>query len=155
MRIDRLIVFGVAALFLVGSVPGVAQNQPSAKATARVGQVAVLEAAKAMGPVVEWQPIMSNALKVSQKKSLFMDVSLECGLETRTLVKSKGGDKDTSVARGTVRVRVLVDEVREAGRHEVTWDGRDMGGRTLASGIYFVQLEGERRSLTGRIVRVK
>jgi cytochrome c553 len=53
------------------------------------------------------------------------------------------------------RVRVLVDEVREAGRHDVSWDGRDEAGRGLASGIYFVRLQGEERSLTGRIVRVK
>jgi hypothetical protein len=53
------------------------------------------------------------------------------------------------------RVRVLVDEACEAGRHEVAWDGRDAAGRALASGIYFVQLQGEERSLTGRIVRVK
>ena len=37
-------------------------------------------------------------------------------------------------------VRVLVDEDLQAGPHEVVWDGRDMGGRAAASGIYFARL---------------
>jgi hypothetical protein len=36
-------------------------------------------------------------------------------------------------------VRTLVDESREAGRHKVTWDGRDANGRTVASGAYLVR----------------
>jgi len=35
------------------------------------------------------------------------------------------------------RVRVLLDEHREAGRHEVVWDGRDHTGRVVATGTYF------------------
>ncbi len=34
-------------------------------------------------------------------------------------------------------IRVLVDERREAGRHEELWDGKSTGGRAVASGIYF------------------
>jgi hypothetical protein len=54
-------------------------------------------------------------------------------------------------ARGAVRLRVfdvsgrlvrtLVDEVREAGLHEATWDGRDQGGRAAASGVYLYRLD--------------
>ena len=37
------------------------------------------------------------------------------------------------------RVRVLVaGQVESAGRHEVTWNGRDDGGRRMASGVYSV-----------------
>lgn len=36
-------------------------------------------------------------------------------------------------------VRTLVDASREAGRHTVTWDGRDANGRTMASGVYLVR----------------
>ena len=39
------------------------------------------------------------------------------------------------------RVRVLANEVWEAGLHQVTWDGRDRKGRALATGAYFVRLE--------------
>lgn len=38
-------------------------------------------------------------------------------------------------------VRVLADNVMEAGPHEVTWDGRDHEGRAIASGVYFYRLE--------------
>jgi hypothetical protein len=38
------------------------------------------------------------------------------------------------------RVRTLVDEALPAGFHEVTWQGRDDGGRTVSSGIYFYRL---------------
>jgi hypothetical protein len=52
-------------------------------------------------------------------------------------------------------VRVLAAENRSAGRHTVTWDGRDEAGRALASGVYVGSLEagGERR--TRRLTLVK
>ncbi len=37
-------------------------------------------------------------------------------------------------------VRRLLDEERPAGRHEVTWDGRDDGGAGVASGTYLLTL---------------
>ncbi|MDX1390203.1 MAG: FlgD immunoglobulin-like domain containing protein, partial [Acidobacteriota bacterium] len=39
------------------------------------------------------------------------------------------------------QVRRLVDEIRAAGRHTVTWDGRDDRGIRAPSGIYFLRLE--------------
>ncbi len=39
------------------------------------------------------------------------------------------------------RVRSLVEEPREAGRHEVVWDGRDDAGSRVPSGLYFARLE--------------
>jgi hypothetical protein len=38
-------------------------------------------------------------------------------------------------------VRSLLDGRQQAGTHTVRWDGRDAGGRAVASGVYFVQLE--------------
>ena len=38
-------------------------------------------------------------------------------------------------------VRVLVDDVREAGSYEVVWDGTNDDGRRTASGIYFCRME--------------
>ena len=36
-------------------------------------------------------------------------------------------------------VRTLVDDLREAGRYSVPWDGRNDAGQPLASGVYFVR----------------
>jgi hypothetical protein len=38
-------------------------------------------------------------------------------------------------------VQVLVEEPRDAGHQIVRWDGRDSGGRSVASGVYFYRLE--------------
>ena len=38
-------------------------------------------------------------------------------------------------------VRVLIDGVKEAGPYDVTWDGRNMDGSAVASGVYFYRLE--------------
>src|SRR5262245_17323256 len=38
-------------------------------------------------------------------------------------------------------VRVLVQSSMPAGRHQVTWDGRDHDGRFVGAGVYFVQMK--------------
>lgn len=38
-------------------------------------------------------------------------------------------------------VRILADGMQAGGSHEVTWDGRDEAGRSVASGAYFYRLE--------------
>ncbi len=38
------------------------------------------------------------------------------------------------------RVRLLLDDGRPAGRHEVVWDGTDDNGRRVASGVYMARL---------------
>ena len=49
-------------------------------------------------------------------------------------------------------VRVLVDEPLPAGRHVVTWDGRDHNALEVSSGVYFLSMRSEhfiaRRKLT-------
>lgn len=49
-------------------------------------------------------------------------------------------------------VRVLVDREVPAGRHEVSWDGKDDGGRSLANGTYFYKLDRASRSLERRMI---
>ncbi len=52
-------------------------------------------------------------------------------------------------------VKTLVDEKRPAGDYIVRWDGRDNGGRAVASGVYFLVLEsgGERQSRRAVLLR--
>jgi hypothetical protein len=53
------------------------------------------------------------------------------------------------------RVSTLVDEWRDAGRHEATWNGRDDQGRRAASGIYFMRLKAGIKTQTQRVVLIK
>ena len=86
--------------FVVAPVLG--QNQPAAKATAKIGYVYALEKEV---PTV----ILSQAIKTPNGKGLFIDVSVECGLVTDTLVQSKKGNKTTAKAEASVMVWVTVD----------------------------------------------
>lgn len=38
-------------------------------------------------------------------------------------------------------IRTLVEEIQEAGLHNVRWDGRDRFGAVVSSGVYLVRLE--------------
>ena len=38
-------------------------------------------------------------------------------------------------------VRTLVDADQQANTYQVTWDGRDAGGKQVASGVYFCKLQ--------------
>jgi len=49
-------------------------------------------------------------------------------------------------------VRVLVDGSKEAGMHEVGWDGRDMLGRSVASGVYVCRLTNGDATIVRRMV---
>lgn len=57
---------------------------------------------------------------------------------------------------GGRKVRTLVHENKEAGYHNVTWDGTDDLGRPVSSGIYFYRIEaGERFHAVKRMVFIK
>lgn len=53
------------------------------------------------------------------------------------------------------RLAVLVDAVRPAGRHEVSWDARTGGGRPLASGVYLARLETAGTTSTRKLMLVR
>jgi len=52
-------------------------------------------------------------------------------------------------------VRALAEGRLAAGEHQVTWDGTDAQGHSLASGVYLYRLEAEGRTLGKRMVLVK
>jgi len=82
--------------------PLLGQNQPAAKATAKIGSVYALHTEY---PTV----ILSQAIKTPTGKGLFIDVSVECGLRTNTVVQSKKGKQTTATAEASVMVWVTVD----------------------------------------------
>ena len=53
------------------------------------------------------------------------------------------------------RVRTLVDEVRGAGRHQVSWDARDQGGVPVAAGVYLSRLRYPGGVQTQRLLYLK
>jgi flagellar hook assembly protein FlgD len=48
-----------------------------------------------------------------------------------------------------------VDELRPAGKNEVTWDGRNADGNRVASGVYFYRLTTARGELTRKLLLLK
>jgi len=53
------------------------------------------------------------------------------------------------------KVRTIVDEVMEPGRHLFSWKGDDERGRTLPAGIYFLVLEEEDVLKTQKVVLIR
>ena len=90
-----------------------AQNQPSAKVTAKTANLTLLPKTTTN----DWHTVLANNIKTANQKDLFISASFEVGLYTQTLVNSKNMQKDTSTAEATVQVRVLLDgNVVEPGR---------------------------------------
>lgn len=79
-------------------------GQPSAKASAQVGAINILTSES-----TEWSQILAAPIKTPNGKGLFIDVSLECGLYTRTKTVSQDGILDTSTAESGVKVQVVID----------------------------------------------
>src|SRR5436190_24365606 len=100
--------FTVAMLALsLAAVSVYAQSQPSAKATAKVSNITLVDWTTAS--TTGWQTLLENTIKTANMKDLFISASFEVGLYTDTLVKSKNMVTDTSTADAAVRVRVLLD----------------------------------------------
>jgi len=53
------------------------------------------------------------------------------------------------------KVRTLVNEEHPAGLHTVEWDGLDLNGSEVASGLYFYQLKCDGNSLTRKMLLLK
>jgi|GEM_PF-1968630 len=53
------------------------------------------------------------------------------------------------------RVQTLVDQEMSAGKHAATWDGTDIHGNTVASGIYFYRLKAGDLAETKKMILMK
>jgi hypothetical protein len=95
-----------SAVLLALALTAQAQQQPSAKVTAKTANLTLIPKSNGNG---QWQTVMSNTLKTSNQKDLFVNVSLEIGLFTQTKVVSKNMVEDTAVGQAEVDVRVLLD----------------------------------------------
>jgi hypothetical protein len=111
-------------LMAVGACTAFAQGQPSAKATFAYEELIDLPlSSAACGPNATppfsfvlcsdsdgWTPILTQEIKVANSKSLFIAVSLQCGLITdvteQYLIVPAG--LDLSAARANIRVRVAI-----------------------------------------------
>jgi hypothetical protein len=68
----------------------------------------------------------------------------------------RGGHVRLAVFDGAGRlVRELVGEHRETGDHEVRWDGRDLKGREVSSGVYYSRLEFAGEVTTGTLTLIR
>jgi PKD repeat protein len=52
-------------------------------------------------------------------------------------------------------VRTIADRVFDSGAHALEWNGRDDAGRSMASGVYFMQLRAGERTLTRKMVMAR
>lgn len=107
----RFLILSVAlfVVFCFGSALA-ADSQPSAKATAAINKLYAIGGVNSVDWVTEagWTTVHSQQIKTANYKDLFIDVSLQCGLYTRTKSELKVGG-DTSTAHAQLEVRVLVD----------------------------------------------
>jgi len=53
------------------------------------------------------------------------------------------------------RIRILIDEWRDAGEYKIHWNGNDDFGNISYSGIYFIQYKTEEYSKTLKLVFMK
>ena len=127
MRNLAYVLVGAALAGFVAGPATAQENLPSSKAVASVERLVDLGVAcAAAGPQAGtvnsatcgqsetadtgFVAIHTVRIKTANKKELAFDLSLQCGLVTDTTVKSKGGNKEGSNARGTIRVRIKVTD---------------------------------------------
>ena len=69
--------------------------------------------------------------------------------------------RNESVVRLTVysvdgkRVRTLVDGKLHQGGHFIEWDGKDVSGNPVSSGVYLYRLEANQQTLTRKMILLK
>lgn len=104
-----------------------AASAQSAKNAVQVGTIAIAQASQAGvegGTTSGWVNVLNTSIHTSRQKDLIMGVSLETGLWTQTLVRSKQNTQDVSNAEAVIEVQVLIDGVTVAEPGAVIFDKR-------------------------------
>ncbi|MBN2226687.1 MAG: T9SS type A sorting domain-containing protein [candidate division Zixibacteria bacterium] len=52
-------------------------------------------------------------------------------------------------------ITTLVDDIKSAGEHNTTWDGKDAGGNPVSTGIYFYRLQSDNYIATRKMVLLR
>lgn len=80
----------LTVFFIFGTA--LAESLPSAKSAVAISDITLIQSTT---ETHSWDPILVSSIKVPEQIDLVFHVSLECGLYTDTLVKSKGGNVDS------------------------------------------------------------
>jgi hypothetical protein len=139
----------VALMIMCAGIGAVWANDggiKSSKATAMVSELTLIDWAGTDDEEADydsgWTDILEQNIKTANHKDLFIQVSLETGLYTKTHVKSKRnyeGDPnwDTSTAHAKIMVRVYVDTVdNPAYPREVVFNEREQELSAKFMGIF-------------------
>ena len=76
-------------------------------------------------------------------------------VEVKVDVNSAGVLKISLYSPQNKLIKVLADEVKDAGKYSFYWNGSNSDGETIASGFYFVVIENGGARLTKKVVVVK
>jgi hypothetical protein len=105
-----------ALVLVVSCVLATAASAQNAKTGIATSKAMLLDATRASSAAIDgWEPILTTDIRVPQQEDLTFDVALQCMLYTDTLVRSKGGNKDTSSAEASIAVRVAVEPLSGSG----------------------------------------
>lgn len=99
----------IIAIGVMTAITGTASALPASKATFAYDGLIDLPASTTGNPDSGWTTVLKSQIKTANQKDLFINPSLQCGIVTDTTVKSLNGSTDSAEARGTIRVRVLID----------------------------------------------
>jgi hypothetical protein len=114
-----------------------------------------IEGLNAAGPA----PVSTTARTAGEAPIGFtMDVPSSASKSTLLrfgLAESETVDLAIYNVRGECIATLLQDQIFPAGEHVAEWDGRDGGGRTVASGVYFCRLATDSATLTRRLLVVR
>jgi len=146
MKKSIVIAVAVALVVVLGAgVVWASNGMPASKATAQVKDLTILNWTGPAENATPWTTILEQNIKTPNQKDLFIDVSLESGLYTKTLVKSKRNyegdpDWDTSTAHAKIDVRVIIDngtaDERAASPGEVVFNYREQTLSAKFMGIF-------------------